>query len=56
MVTERVKSSSSSSSSLVSIRVVTCLTVSSMVAPGRAAVMTIVLMVNCGSSSRPKRV
>ena len=55
MVTERVNFSSSSSSSLVSMRVVTWFSVSVIVAPGSEALITMTLTVKFGSSSRPRR-
>jgi hypothetical protein len=53
LVIDRVTSSSLSSFSFLSIRSVTWVVVSSTVAPGSAAVMTMVLMAKLGSSSRP---
>jgi hypothetical protein len=50
----RLKSSDSSSSSLRSMRSVTCRVVSSTEAPGQAALIVIVLMTKDGSSSRPR--
>ena len=50
----RMKSSCGVSWSLRSSRSVTCLRVSSIVAPGHAAWTTIVLMTKVGSSLRPR--
>lgn len=54
VVTLRLKSRLSSSSSFFSIRSVTCLVVSSTEAPGQLAWISMVLMVKLGSSSRPR--